>query len=85
MDTCFNKNAFEDYTFFQKNDKKTVERINKLLKDIIVLGVCPKCVTTKGKRKQKKAVESRKWLARANSSAIEIRLALAAHGGKSCS
>lgn len=34
MDICFHKNAFEDYAFFQKNDKKTVERINKLLKDI---------------------------------------------------
>ena len=34
MDICFHKNAFEDYIFFQKNDKKTVERINKLLKDI---------------------------------------------------
>ena len=34
MDIYFHKNAFEDYIFFQKNDKKTVERINKLLKDI---------------------------------------------------
>lgn len=34
MDICFHKNAFEDYIFFQKNDKKTIERINKLLKDI---------------------------------------------------
>ena len=34
MDICFHKNSFEDYVFFQKNDKKTVERINKLLKDI---------------------------------------------------
>ena len=34
MDICFHKHAFEDYIFFQKNDKKTVERINKLLKDI---------------------------------------------------
>lgn len=34
MDICFHKNAFEDYIFFQKNDKKTVERINKLLRDI---------------------------------------------------
>ena len=35
MDISFHKNAFEDYIFFQKNDKKTVERINKLLKDIV--------------------------------------------------
>lgn len=34
MDICFHKNAFEDYIFFQTNDKKTIERINKLLKDI---------------------------------------------------
>jgi len=34
MDICFHKNAFEDYVFFQKNDKKIVERINKLLKDV---------------------------------------------------
>ena len=34
MDICFHKNAFEDYIFFQQNDKKTLERINKLLKDI---------------------------------------------------
>jgi toxin YoeB len=34
MDICFHKNAFEDYIFFQKNDKKTVERIHKLLKDV---------------------------------------------------
>ena len=34
MDICFHKNAFEDYEFFQKNDKKALERINKLLKDI---------------------------------------------------
>lgn len=34
MDICFHKNAFEDYMFFQKNDKKTVERINSLLKDV---------------------------------------------------
>ena len=34
MDICFHKNAFEDYIFFQKNDKKTVERIHKLLKEV---------------------------------------------------
>jgi toxin YoeB len=34
MNICFHENAFEDYIFFQKNDKKIVERINKLLKDI---------------------------------------------------
>lgn len=35
MNICFHASAFEDYIFFQKNDQKTVERINKLLKDII--------------------------------------------------
>lgn len=34
MDICFHKNAFEDYIFFQENNKKVLERINKLLKDI---------------------------------------------------
>jgi len=34
MYICFHKNAFEDYTYFQKNDKKTAEKINKLLKHI---------------------------------------------------
>jgi toxin YoeB len=34
MNICFHENAFEDYIFFQKNDKKIVERINKLLKVI---------------------------------------------------
>ena len=34
MDICFHKNAFEDYIFFQKNDKKTIERINKLIKEV---------------------------------------------------
>ena len=33
MDICFHKNAFEDYIFFQENDKKTLDRINKLLKE----------------------------------------------------
>jgi toxin YoeB len=35
MDICFHKNEFEDYIFFQKNDKKIAERINKILKDIV--------------------------------------------------
>ena len=51
--------------------------MNILHKDaffLLVLPVSPECVTPKRKRKQKKAVESRKWLARANSSAIEILL-----------
>ena len=43
-------------------------------------GMC----NTQKQKKAKESVESRKWLARANSSAIEILL-LAAHGGKSCS
>ncbi len=34
MDICFHKNAFEDYLFFQQHAKKTVERINLLLKAI---------------------------------------------------
>ncbi|HJK87163.1 MAG TPA: Txe/YoeB family addiction module toxin [Candidatus Megaira endosymbiont of Nemacystus decipiens] len=34
MGIYFHKNAFEDYLFFQKNDRKNLERINKLLKDI---------------------------------------------------
>lgn len=34
MDICFHKYAFEDYIFFQKNDIKTAERINKLLKEV---------------------------------------------------
>ena len=34
MDIFFHKNAFEDYIFFQKNDKKTVERIHKLLNEL---------------------------------------------------
>ena len=34
MDICFHKNAFEDYIFYQKNDKQSLDKINKLLKDI---------------------------------------------------
>lgn len=35
MDISFHKNAFEDYIFFQKNDKKIANKINELLKDIV--------------------------------------------------
>ena len=35
MDICFHKYAFEDYIFFQENDRKTAERINKLLKEVV--------------------------------------------------
>lgn len=35
MDICFHKNALEDYEFFKKNDKKTSEKIDSLLKSII--------------------------------------------------
>lgn len=35
MDISFHKNAFEDYVFFQKNDKKIANKINELLKDIV--------------------------------------------------
>lgn len=31
----FTKNAFEDYTYWQSKDKKTLARINKLIEDII--------------------------------------------------
>ena len=34
MDITFHTNAFEDYVFFQQNDKKLAKRINELLKDI---------------------------------------------------
>ena len=34
MDIYFHKNAFEDYLFFQQTDKKTVERINLLIKAV---------------------------------------------------
>ena len=34
MDITFHTNAFEDYVFFQQNDKKLARRINELLKDI---------------------------------------------------
>ena len=35
MDIHFHKNAFEDYLFFQRNDKKLANKINELLKNII--------------------------------------------------
>ena len=34
MKLLFSKNAWEDYLFWQKTDKKTLKRINKLIKDI---------------------------------------------------
>jgi len=34
MNICFYEDAFEDYIYFQKNDKKTADKINQLLKDI---------------------------------------------------
>lgn len=34
MDIHFHKNAFEDYLYFQKNDKKLANKINELLKNI---------------------------------------------------
>ena len=33
-DFTFTKEAFEDYLYWQVQDKKTVKRINSLLKDI---------------------------------------------------
>ena len=34
MKLLFSKNAWDDYLFWQKTDKKTLKRINKLIKDI---------------------------------------------------
>ncbi len=34
MKLIFSENAWEDYLFWQKTDKKTVKRINTLIKDI---------------------------------------------------
>ena len=34
MKLLFSENAWEDYLFWQKTDKKTLKRINKLIKDI---------------------------------------------------
>ncbi len=31
---CFHRNAWQDYLYWQKNDKKNVKRINRLIKDI---------------------------------------------------
>jgi len=33
-DITFSQNAWEDYLYWQSQDKKTVKRINELLKDI---------------------------------------------------
>ena len=34
MKLLFSENAWEDYLFWQKTDKKTLKRINKLIRDI---------------------------------------------------
>ena len=34
MKLIFSENAWEDYLYWQKNDKKILKRINKLIKDI---------------------------------------------------
>ena len=34
MKLIFSEHAWEDYLYWQSNDKKTLKRINKLLKDI---------------------------------------------------
>ncbi len=34
MKRLFSENAWDDYFFWQKTDKKTLKRINKLIKDI---------------------------------------------------
>jgi len=34
MKLIFSENAWEDYTYWQKTDKKIVKRINELIKDI---------------------------------------------------
>ncbi len=34
MKLIFSENAWEDYLFWQKNDKKILRRINNLIKDI---------------------------------------------------
>ena len=34
MKLLFSENAWEDYLFCQKTDKKTLKRINKLIRDI---------------------------------------------------
>jgi len=35
MKLIFSENAWEDYLFWQKNDKKKLRRINNLIKDIL--------------------------------------------------
>lgn len=35
MNVCFTENAWEDYLYWQKTDKKTVKRIHTLIKDIM--------------------------------------------------
>ena len=34
MKLIFSENAWQDYLYWQKNDKKILKRINKLIKDI---------------------------------------------------
>ena len=34
MDVLFHNDAWDDYQYFQKNDKKNLSRINLLIKDI---------------------------------------------------
>ena len=34
MDILFHTDAWDDYQYFQENDIKTLEKINKLIKDI---------------------------------------------------
>lgn len=34
MKFCFTENGWDDYRFWQENDKKTLKKINTLLKDI---------------------------------------------------
>jgi toxin YoeB len=35
LNLVFSDNAWEDYTYWQSNDKKIVQRINQLIKEII--------------------------------------------------
>ncbi len=35
MNIMFHKNAWEDYQYFQEHDQKILEKINRLIKDII--------------------------------------------------
>jgi toxin YoeB len=35
LNLVFSDNAWEDYTYWQNNDKKIVQRINQLIKEII--------------------------------------------------